>query len=124
MFVAVPRVLLVTFTITVQPPAGIEVPLAIVKLPAPAVAVTPLQVPVLPAVLIVMPDGKVSVSVAVVVIGLVFVLVMVTVRLVLPPLTMLLAANDLLIDGLIPYIAVEVSVTVEPLVPLAVAVFE
>src|ERR1700756_4124703 len=41
--VAVPAVDDVTFTITVQPPAGIEVPLATVKLPAPALAVTPAQ---------------------------------------------------------------------------------
>ena len=50
MLVTAPAVDEVTFTITVQPPEGMLVPLAIVKLPAPAVAVTPVQVPVLPAV--------------------------------------------------------------------------
>src|SRR5688500_17431318 len=86
--VAAPAVLEVTFTITVQPPEGIEVPLAIVKLPAPAVAVTPVQVPVLPAVPMVMPAGKVSVKRLVSVIAPGLVLPMVTVRLVLPPLAM------------------------------------
>ena len=52
--VAVPVVLLFTLTIIVQPPAGIELPLAIAKLPAPAVAVTPGQVPKSPAVLMIM----------------------------------------------------------------------
>src|SRR5436305_14005585 len=49
-FTAAPAVDDVTFTMTVQPPDGIELPLAMVKLLAPAVAVTPAQVPVLPAV--------------------------------------------------------------------------
>ena len=85
-FTAAPAVLLVTFTITVQPPAGMLVPFAIVKLPAPAVAVTPVQVPLLPAVLIVMPTGKVSVNSALNVIAAAFVLPIVTVKLVFPPL--------------------------------------
>jgi hypothetical protein len=62
------------------------VPFAIVKLPAPAVAVTPVQVPLLPAVLIVMPTGKVSVNSALNVIAAAFVLPIVTVKLVFPPL--------------------------------------
>ncbi len=84
-FVAAPAVLEVTFTITVQPPAGMLVPFATVKLPAPAVAVTPVQVPVLPAVLIVMPVGSVSVRSAVNVIATRFVFPIVTVRFVFPP---------------------------------------
>jgi len=84
-FVAAPAVDDVTFTITVQPPAGIEVPLATVTLPAPAAAVTPAHVPVLPAVPMVMPAGSVSVSALVSVSAEAFVLPMVMVRLVLPP---------------------------------------
>src|SRR4051812_7429271 len=57
-----PAVVPVTLTMTVQPVAGIDVPLATVKLPAPAVAVTPAQVPVLPAVPMVRPAGKESVN--------------------------------------------------------------
>src|SRR6478752_5271257 len=98
-FVDVPAVLEVTFTATVQPAAGIEVPLAIVKLPAPAVAVTPVQVPVLPAVPMVMPAGKVSVSAAVSVSALALVLPIVTVRSALPPLAIAGALNDLVIVG-------------------------
>src|SRR6476660_3916720 len=88
-----PAVPTATLTITVQPPAGIDVPFAMVKLPAPAVAVTPAQVPVLPAVPIVMPAGNVSVSALVSVRAPAFALPIVTVRLVLPPLAMLAAPN-------------------------------
>jgi len=84
-FVAAPAVLLVTSTMIVQPAVEIDVPLAIVKLPA--VAVTPVHVPAFPAVPIVMPVGSVSVSALVGVIALAFVLPIVTVRLVLPTLT-------------------------------------
>ena len=59
-------------TMIVQPPAGIDVPLAIVMLPLPAVAVTFAQVPVLPVVLTVIAPGatgSVSVKTAVVVIA-------------------------------------------------------
>ena len=98
-FVAAPAVLLVTFTITVQPPMGIDVPLAIVKLPAPAVVVTPVQVPVLPAVLMVIPAGNVSVNTLVNVMALPFVLPIVTVIFVLPPLAMLLTRNDFVTVG-------------------------
>ena len=71
----------------VQPPAGIEVPLAIEMLPLPAVAVTFAQVPVLPVVLTVIAPGatgNVSVKMAVVVIATAFVLPIVIVNDVLP----------------------------------------
>jgi len=96
---AAPAVEDVTFTITVQPPAGIDVPLAMVKLLAPALAVTPAHVPVLPAVPIVMPAGNVSVSALVSVIALALVLPTVTVRLVLPPLARFATPKDLATVG-------------------------
>lgn len=94
MFVNTPAILLVIFTITVQPPAGMDVPFAIVKLSAPAVTVTPVHVPVFPAALIVIPVGNVSVSALVNVMALPFVLPMVTVRFVLPPAARSPAANN------------------------------
>src|SRR5947208_3330905 len=87
--VAAPVVLDFTFTITVQPPAGIDVPLAMVKLEAFAAAVAPAHVPVFPAVLMVMPAGKVSVKRLLSVMAAALVLPIVTVRLVLPPLARL-----------------------------------
>ncbi len=107
--VAAPAVLLVTFTVTVQPPAGTLVPLAIVKLPAPAVAVTPVQVPVFPPVPIVIPVGKVSVSALVNVIALVLVFPIVTVRLVFPPLAILLTPKAFEMVGGINVITVTES---------------
>ncbi|MBA2414176.1 MAG: hypothetical protein H0V63_15335, partial [Burkholderiaceae bacterium] len=86
-------------TIIVQPPAGIAVPLAIVMLPLPAAAVTFAQVPVLPAVLIVIAPGEVgsvSVKTALVVIGTPFALLIVIVRDVLPFELKLAAPNALL----------------------------
>src|SRR5438270_8039922 len=85
----------VTFTTTMQPPGGIEVPFATLKLRPPLVAVPPAHVPVLPAVLIVIPAGNASVNAAVSVMALALPLPSVTVRLVLPPAAMLAAANDL-----------------------------
>ncbi len=105
-FVAAPVELLVTFTITVQPPAGMLVPFAIVKLPAPAVAVTPVQVPVFPAAPIVIPVGKVSVSALVNMIALVFVLPIVTVRSVFPPLARSDTPNALVNVGLLKSVSV------------------
>ena len=99
MFVAVPAVLLVMLTITVQPPEGIDVPLAMVKLVAAAAAVTPAQVPVFPGVLMVIPAGKVSVNRLESVIAPALVLEMVTVRSVLPPLARSLIAKDFEIVG-------------------------
>lgn len=98
-FTRAPAVALVTFTMTVHPPAGILVPFAMVKLFAPAVAVTPAQVPVLPAVLMVMPAGNVSVNKLDKVIAAAFALPIVIVRLVLPPATTSAAALDLVMVG-------------------------
>ncbi len=86
----------------VQPPAGMEVPLAIVMLPLPAVAVTFGHVPVLPAVLTVIAPGatgKVSVKTALVVIATPFVLPIVIVTEVLPPEAKLAAPNALVTVG-------------------------
>ena len=110
---AAPPVLLVTFTITVQPPAGMLVPFASVKLPAPAAAVTPKHVPVFPAVLIVIPSGKVSVKALVSVIALAFVFPIVTVKFVFPPLARFPAAKAFAIVGA----AITVSVSVAELFP-------
>jgi len=98
----VPGVAAVTLTMIVHPPAGIEVPLAIVMLPLPAVAVTFAQVPVLPAVLTVIGPGaagKVSVKTALVVIATPFVLPIVIVTEVLPPGAKLAAPNALATVG-------------------------
>jgi hypothetical protein len=98
-FTAAPAVEDVTFTMIVQPPAGMLVPLASVKLFAAEVAVTPVHVPVLPPVPMVIPAGKLSVKIDVSVIALAFVLPMVTVKLVLPPLAKFGTAKALLIVG-------------------------
>ena len=109
--VAAPAVLEVTLTITVQPGvAGMLLPLAMVKLPAPAVAVTPVQVPVLPAVPMVMPVGKVSVNRLLSVIAAALLLPMVTVRLVLPPLARLATAKALVIVGAADTVKVALAV--------------
>ena len=89
----------------VQPPAGIDVPLAIVMLPLPAVAVTFAQVPVFPAGLIVIGPGaagKVSVKTALVVIATPLVLPIVIVSEVLPPGAKLVAPNALVTVGGVP----------------------
>jgi hypothetical protein len=75
------------------------VPFASVKLPAPAAAVTPKHVPVFPAVLIVIPSGKVSVKALVSVIALAFVFPIVTVKFVFPPLARFPAAKAFAIVG-------------------------
>jgi hypothetical protein len=75
------------------------VPFAIVNPPAPAVAVTPLHVPVFPAVPIVIPDGNVSVNALVSVIALALVFPMVTVRFVLPPAARFATPNAFVIVG-------------------------
>ena len=80
-----PTAELVTFTMTVQPPEGMAVPLPMVKLPAPVVAVTPAQLPAFPGVLMVIPAGKVSVKALLNVMAPTLALPMVTVRFVLPP---------------------------------------
>ena len=98
-FTAAPAVAEVTFTITVQPPAGIVVALATVKFAAAAVAVTPVQVPVLPPVLMVMPEGKLSVRMEVSVIALALVLPIDTVKLVLPPAAKFGTAKAFVIEG-------------------------
>ena len=105
---------------TVQPPAGMVLPLAMLKLPAPAVAVTPVQVPVLPAVLMVMPAGKASVRADVSTMAPALALPMDTVTLVLPPLAILATEKVLLMVG-----AVAVTVTQAPvlLVPPPAAEF-
>lgn len=122
-FCAAPAVLLVTFTTIVHPPAGIEVPFARVKLPAPAAAVTPVQVPVLPAVWIVIPVGKVSVRRLVRVMATAFVLPIVIVRLVLPPLARSLTVKALLIVGFARTVRTELSdAEAPPVVAVAVLV--
>ena len=83
--VAAPAAEEVTLTTTVQPPEGMPVPLATVKLLAGAVAVTPRQVPVLFDAYSVMPLGKVSVNVLTSVIVEALLLLRVTVSVVLPP---------------------------------------
>src|SRR4051812_17519847 len=95
--VAVPGVLEVTFTITVQPPEGIVVPLGMTKLPAPEDAVTPVHVPPSPVGLaIVIPAGNVSVKALVRVSAEAFVLPSVTVRPIVPPEAMAPGAAKLL----------------------------
>jgi hypothetical protein len=74
-------------------------PLARLMLVAAAVAVTPIQVPVLPAMLTVMPIGKVSVKTALKVMGTRLLLPNVKVRLVLPPTDKLVAALLLAMVG-------------------------
>ena len=60
-----PPVLATTFAITVQPPAGMLLPLASVILVSPGVAVTPTQLPLLFAGLAtVMPAGRLSIKAA------------------------------------------------------------
>jgi hypothetical protein len=125
-FVAAPAVLLVTFTITVQPPAGIDVPLAIVKLPAPAVAVTPVHVPVFPAVLIVIPVGNVSVNAAVNVNATKFPFPSVTVRSVFPPEARFVAVKSFATVGSVRASTVRVAFAVPPVNatgPAAVTLF-
>jgi hypothetical protein len=116
-------VLLVTFTTTVHPPAGIDVPFAIVKLPAPVVAVTPVHVPAFPAVLIVIPVGKVSVRALVNVIALALVFPMVTVRFVFPPLARFVTPKDLVMVGGTPTVRLAFAVLpVNATGPVAVTV--
>jgi len=98
-FTAAPAVELVTLTITVQPPAGITVPLASTKFPAPAVAVTPGRCRYCRRCLMVMPAGKVSVRALVRAMAPPLVLPMVTVRLVVPPLARLPTAKALVMVG-------------------------
>jgi hypothetical protein len=93
----------------VQPPEGIEVPLAMVKLFAPAVAVTPVQVPLLPVVLIVTPPRKVSVKRLVSEMALAFEFVMVTVSVEVAPDAMVAGANDLLTVGAASTVRVDVD---------------
>ena len=122
LFVDAPTVLLVTFTIIVQPPDGIEVPLAMVKLLAPAVAVTPGQLPELPAVLIVMPTGKASVKMLESVIAPALLLPIVTVRFVLLPLLMFVEAKVWVIEGEIVIATGPATVPVSAVGPVAMGV--
>ena len=104
-----------TSTMTVQPPDGILVPLATVIVPAPAVAVTPVQVPpklfgvpmtMLPGVV-----GKVSVSALLRVIALALGLPKVRVNWVLPLGAMLAAAKLLLMVGTATTLRLAVAAT-------------
>ena len=123
--VAAPAVELVTLTITVQPAAGIDVAFAIVKLDAPSAAVTPVHVPVLPPVVMVIPVGRVSVRALVSVIALALVLPIVTVRLVFPPLAKLVAVKSFVMVGAMRALTVKSSLAVVPVSatgPVAVTV--
>ena len=85
----------------VQPPAGILVPLATLTLPAPTVEVTPVQVPLFDAAMVMLPGvvGKVSVSTLLNVMALALVLPTLIVNRVVPLGAMLGAANDLVMVG-------------------------
>ncbi len=115
-FTLAPAVLEVTLTITVQPPVGMALPLAMVKLVAPAVAVTPVQVPVLPAVLIVIPAGNVSVKTALNVVVAALLLPNVRVKLVLPPTAKLVAALVLAMVGALNAVTVSGALAAVPVV--------
>ena len=121
--VLAPAVLEVTLMMMVQPPAGMLVALATVMLLAPAVAVTPVQVPLLPAVLRVMPLGKVSVRTALKVMATALLLPRVMVRLVLPPAAIAAAALVLVSVGAFSAVIVRDALAAVPLVatgPVAV----
>lgn len=99
----VPSTLAVTSTVTLQPPAGILVPLASVIVLAPATAVTPLQAPpklfgvaitIAPGLL-----GRLSTNALVNVTALAFVLPTTIVNCVLLPATMLATAKLFVIVG-------------------------
>ena len=110
-FSAAPAVLLVTFTLTTQPPAGIDVPLAMVKLPAPLPAVTPEQVvPVVSAGLVlVRPAGYVSANTPDSVMAKALLLPMVTVIVEVPPCAMVVGLKLLASVGRLVTISVDVA---------------
>ena len=112
-FVAAPAVLLVTVKITVQPPAGIDVPFATVK--SFAVALTPVHVPPgVPGFVIVTPAGIVSVNALVKVIATRFVFPIVTVRFVFPPLARFTAAKSFATVGATRAVTVSVAFAAVP----------
>ena len=102
LFVAVPGVEEVTFTVIVQPPAGMTAPLEYViePLPGAAVTATVLQVPPIAGTLAtVMPDGRKSVNAAESVVAAALLFPSVIVRVLVPPDVIAVGENDLSTDG-------------------------
>ena len=118
-FVNVPPVLATTFAITVQPPAGMLLPLASVIFVSPGVAVTPTQLPLLFAGLAtVMPAGRLSTSAALKLIALALLLPSVRVSAFGVPGAMGPAlAKDFVNVGTFSATAVRVALAVLPVPP-------
>ena len=119
-FVNVPPVLATTFAMTVQPPAGMLLPLASVIFVSPGVAVTPTQLPLLLAGLAtVMPAGRLSIKAALKVIALALLLPSVSVSAFGVPGAMGPALAKLLASvGTFKATALKVALAVLPVPPL------